>query len=334
MRYEDCESVLKIYRGGRAEPILSFPKDGHSDAFRFREALQEKLSVFGVNKPILGIYPIHLSRKPTNDTSKASFVEAWAKRRDDVTLKVWGACFQTMARDHKKEGEFVEIDLSVEHYYNIVVSQEEADLFFAKNQRFAKRGCSKECIKKISGETGIGNHSHFVHGAYEGSRVDGIDCAPPFRLSRRWECVSLLDDMTEIARCSCRDRALPEGELAEEEDWEDRWGARFIYGLANRGASYPEMEAAFQNTPRIAEWTSWLPDNEVQKTLEREKRNRLLESAKSIAPRKTATRALLDLLDEDHTDDKRAALYAMTRAFSGLLPKQAPGLVGVRARRM
>jgi hypothetical protein len=240
-----------------------------------------------------------------------------------------------MAREHKKEGEFVEIDLSVEHYYNIVVSQEETDAFFAKNQRFAKRGCSKECIKKISGETGIGSHSHFVHGAYEGSRVDGVDCAPPFRLSKRWECVSLLDDIAERARCSCHERALPEGGLAEEEeDWEDRCGARFIYALANRGASIDEMGAAFQNTPRMAEWTSWLPDNEVQKTLEQEKRCRLLEIAKSVVPRKTPMRALLDLLIEDHTDDKRAALYAMTRAFSGFLPKQASGHAGVRARRM
>jgi hypothetical protein len=316
MHYEDCEHVIRICRGKNAALIVAVPKDGYSDAYRFRDALQEKIPGTRDDVPLVEVSQITLAGKPLNDACKASFGEAWAKKGRNVTLKVWGNCFQTMAWEHKRKGEFVELDLDAEHYYNVVVSAEEEKEFYEKNPKFAKRGCGKECIKRVLGELGIESHTHFVHGAYDGSKVDGFDCAPPLRLAKKWEngVSPHLRRLGQAKQASHRP-SRPAGGIivnVRGNPWETGRGAQLFAGWVIRRAevTFAEIRPTLLE-PRAAEWACRLPEGEMQKAEEEGRRLRLFNRVWSLGVGASLEQILDTLSKEDRTEDKRASMYTL-----------------------
>jgi len=186
MAYVDGHDSLRIGVNLKGEQRwFEIPKDGYSDVNRFTEALTEKLPLiydarctFEVFPPPLSGIAAHLSPE-----DYLAFVRAWEVCVPKYTTHRWGLSFQTLARDYYKEGAVKVLDLSgdAEHYYNIVLTKWEKDVFEKVNPGLKYTLCDEECTP-LKGFM----HYHGVHGYYRGSSVDGVACAPPFRLCEEW----------------------------------------------------------------------------------------------------------------------------------------------------
>jgi hypothetical protein len=324
MTYTDCQNVIRIYRGKRQGVrgptcIAAIPKDGYSDGYRFREALQEKVLRFGGNLPLVEVSPVVLTKKPMAHAIRSSFGDAWKERVSEVTVKMWGSCFQSMAWEHKDRGNFVKLNLKVEHYYNVVVSPLEEEAFSKKNPFLTKVTCDKQCLIKVSLEMGYDKHCHFVHGAYAGSRVDGVDCAPPFRLSKFWENEIFLDHVRvdKALRAPHASDASPEGGVpavpSRKIFWDDGRGTKLLKELVERkdevGLLF--LRKMYQN-PHAAEWATQLPEDNEQKAELLQRRDELCRMAFMLGKEgKSLSHILTRLWRADRTEEKVAASYAI-----------------------
>jgi len=177
MTYVDSERLISVAAGWRS---VEFPKDGHSDVHRLREALQQKTPLGECGGELFVVLPAPLMGQVSKDHNEfRNFEFAWRARKPEVTHRRWDGCFLTKARDYKEEDSFVELDCGdKEHYYNVMLMPHELHEFSRKNPALSYKSCSGPCSPK--------KHFHGVHGFYAGSRIFGNDCAPPFCLSPQW----------------------------------------------------------------------------------------------------------------------------------------------------
>jgi len=186
MAYEDGDEYMTIWTGlsryQRRE--LKIPKDGHSDMFRLSDALRRKIPVFMDNENLMRVIDVPLEGKSGRLSPEAYslFYSGWQDRVAEFTTRRWGGCFQTTARAYKQRGVVMVLNLGeIPHYYNIVLSPEEKEEFEDTNPELVFESCDGVCAGYEDA------HFHGVHGYYKGSKVGGIDCAPPIWLDSTWK---------------------------------------------------------------------------------------------------------------------------------------------------
>jgi hypothetical protein len=321
MRYADDQNAIRFFDANVAGQCLAIPKDHCSDHYRFDEALQEKIAEVCGDDPIFGVLPVPLgSRRPgSNPHQWMRFHEEWQKREVMRTTKLWGDCFQSMPWIHKQRGAFVELDISGEHYYNVVVFPNDIDNFKAKNPEFVMRQCRLQCFTSARGETVKGRHVHFVHGAYKGSWVAGIDCAPPFRLAKFWRHAfafrmkSLIrdylphkDGASQVERYSVFGRIMT---------WGYGHGALVLAKMATErgGADLKKAFDVFQDQ-RAAAWASFIAYHKDEKGLNRMEKvsqGHLEDVLDMDWARRPFHDILLHIWNLDHTNAKVLALNVL-----------------------
>jgi hypothetical protein len=168
---------------------LKFPRDGWSDMMRFSKALQSKIPLRKKRHVVMVTLPrLSWGAGSAPAVSYSTFMEAWVKKKAEVTFRMWGGAFLTEAHEYERERGYVQLDLAAEHYYNIAMSYPEWKQFSKVNPAFQMQACQKRCLSgKKSG------HYHAVHGKYSGSFVAGMPCSPPWKFAPDWVKLNILE---------------------------------------------------------------------------------------------------------------------------------------------
>jgi hypothetical protein len=261
--FSDCyrEMRIKASRDGKVD--IKFPKDGYSDAKRLAEALQEKLP-FHQGWNDVHTYPVptmgYLGDLLPNEV--LDFERAWDRRVPKFTSQRWDSCFQTLGRDYFKDGVAIRLDLSgdVEHYYNVILTNYEKNLFEQINPEMKFELCEEQCtpLKEFL-------HWHAVHGYYAGSAVDGVGCAPPFRLCAAWRDIpdfsigGDLDMLERLDQEAITAKFFGDQSVSSPEEW-DRplQGARVLAGyceFSQTRADWGAIREAYLS-PSSAHWAT------------------------------------------------------------------------------
>jgi hypothetical protein len=324
MRYVDKNDAIEIYRGKYEFPSVVFPKDGHSDSLRFQDALQCKIFESCGGLPLAGVLPVPLSttKKVMQPAEWLDFYGNWEKKEIKSTVAIWKHCFETMAWEHKKKGVFVELDLQCEHYYNVIVFEDEEGAFEAANPRFVRRKCRDQaCHDRVDGVKSGGDHAHYVHGAYAGGKIGDVSYAPPMRLASFWEnavSFQLIHLVEALIETNAQRASLVRGNPAnvnQKLPWSFGCGAVALANLVKRGddVGLQELFELFRN-PRTAAWTSIKAydgkDERALHCFEAQKRS-LLQSVKRRGVRHTLTRILQHLWNCDRTKGKVLAMSVL-----------------------
>jgi hypothetical protein len=182
-------------KGNYLHKVLKFPKDGHTDALRFTEALQEKIPL------VDGCYPIKVLPPPlegkvgsATPAMNSKFYKGWEHRDAALTCFRWDGAFTTLPYLYRQDGVYQEVDLSGEHYYNILMTRPQKEEFEKVNPEFFFEECPGTCATKRGYP-----HFHAIHGFYVGSDVGDVGCAPPWRLCDAWKWLKL-SSLQEVRR--------------------------------------------------------------------------------------------------------------------------------------
>jgi hypothetical protein len=319
MRYVDAGDAIRIYRGTAAAPSLSIPKDKRSDSYRFAEALQEKIQEVCGGLAFAGAFLVPLkTRDNVQPADWLAFRKGWDEKEITDTTAIWRYCFQTNAWEHKENGVFVELDLLDEHYYNVVVLPSEEHGFCEMNPLFVKKKCvDGNCIRKVRGEVGDERHAHYVHGAYAGSRVNGKNCAPPFRLTKYWQnaveftVIGLIEALTNPHKHAAREEGNPVMALYTRSQGSG-CGALALANLVERkdDVVFQELRELFRD-PHTAAWGSFEACDERQLEKIRDQQRKLLKNIKLLGKLRSLALVLQHLWDADKTTAKVVALSTL-----------------------